>query len=165
MATSISMQRTRLLALLGLLVLVLVPATARATTIADVASALRHDPVYNQADASRALSGGDLAELRQRIRDAGTPIFVVAKPLADAAVRDVVLYSARFERWREETREALAELGGEIIASAGHAHGLAVLLALPGAVEAEAARRAVREAGADLSDLIEVGSHAERFRM
>ena len=32
---------------------------------------------------------------------AGTPVFVVAKPLAEAAVRDVVLYAARFERWRE----------------------------------------------------------------
>jgi chorismate mutase len=96
---------------------------------------------------------------------AGTPIFVVAKPLADAAVRDVVLYSARFERWREEAREALAELGGEIVASAGHPQGLAVLLALPGSVEAEAARQAVRAVGGSLSDMTEVGSHAERFRV
>ena len=40
---------------------------------------------------------------------AGTPVFVVAKPLADAAVRDVILYSARFERWREPAREALGK--------------------------------------------------------
>ena len=30
---------------------------------------------------------------------AGTPVFVISKPLTDAAVRDVVLYAAQFERW------------------------------------------------------------------
>ena len=53
----------------------------------------------------------------------------------------------------------------EIIASAGHAQGLAVLLALPGATEAATAQKSVRDAGADLSDVVEVGSHAERFRV
>src|SRR6476661_3729405 len=32
---------------------------------------------------------------------AGTPVFVISKPLTDAAVRDVVLYAAQFERWQE----------------------------------------------------------------
>jgi hypothetical protein len=80
MATSIQMLRIRHLALLGILALVLVPAAAHATTIGDVASALRQDPVYNEAGASRALSADDVAELRQRIRDAGTPIFVAILP-------------------------------------------------------------------------------------
>src|SRR5689334_8229113 len=80
MATSIQMLRIRHLALLGLLALVLVPAAAHATTIGDVASALRQDPVYNEDDAARHLSAGDAAELRQRIRDAGTPIFVAILP-------------------------------------------------------------------------------------
>jgi len=96
---------------------------------------------------------------------AGTPVFVVANPLAEAAVRDVTLYSARFERWRESAREALAALGGDIIASAGHAHGLAVLLALPGAMDGATAQQAVRDAGAELAEIVEVGSHAERFRI
>jgi chorismate mutase len=96
---------------------------------------------------------------------AGTPVFVVANPLAEAAVRDVTLYSARFERWREPAREALAALGGDIIASAGHAHGLAVLLALPGAMDGATAQQAVRDAGAELAEIVEVGSHAERFRI
>jgi hypothetical protein len=30
---------------------------------------------------------------------AGTPVYCVAKPLADAAVREIVLYAARVERW------------------------------------------------------------------
>ena len=85
MATSIFMLRTRFLALLGLLALVLAPAAAQATTVADVAAALRQDPVYNQAGASRALSADDLAELRRRIHDADTPIFVAVLPEAAIA--------------------------------------------------------------------------------
>ena len=67
---------------------------------------------------------------------AGTPVFVISKPLADAAVRDVVLYAAQFERWRDGAAEALAGLGGEIVASAGDATGLSVLLAAPGGLPA-----------------------------
>jgi hypothetical protein len=96
---------------------------------------------------------------------AGTPVFVISKPLSDAAVRDVVLYAAAFDRWREAAGEAVRRLGGEIIASVGEAQGLAVLLALPGAVEEAVLRRAMQETGAGLLDLVEVGSHAERFRV
>ncbi|HEX8166214.1 MAG TPA: chorismate mutase [Beijerinckiaceae bacterium] len=96
---------------------------------------------------------------------AGTPVFVISKPLADAAVRDVVLYAAGFERWREGARAALARLGGEIVASAGEANGLSVLVAVPGAAAPEELRRAAASAGAGLTDLAEVGSHAERFRV
>ena len=38
---------------------------------------------------------------------AGTPVFVISKPLTDAAVRDVVLYAAQFERWHKGANEAL----------------------------------------------------------
>src|SRR3954452_12531639 len=62
---------------------------------------------------------------------AGTPVFVISKPLAGAARRDVVLYTAKLESWRAPARRALAAHGGEIIASAGEANGLAVLLAFP----------------------------------
>jgi chorismate mutase len=96
---------------------------------------------------------------------AGTPVFVVAKPLAEAAVRDVVLYAARFERWCEAARPALSELSGEVIASAGEPGGLSVLLALPGTVAPETLQCALHAAGAGLASLDEVGSHAERFRV
>ena len=39
---------------------------------------------------------------------AGTPVFVISKPIADAAVRDVVLYAAQFERWRDTALRSLA---------------------------------------------------------
>jgi chorismate mutase len=96
---------------------------------------------------------------------AGTPVFVISKPLADASLRDVVLYAARLERWREAARDAIASLQGEVIASAGEGGGLSVLLAAPGAVERDELRRALERAGASVGELVEVGSHAERFRV
>lgn len=96
---------------------------------------------------------------------AGTPVFVISKPLADAAVRDVVLYAARFERWRDSARETLRASGGEVIASAGEAHGLSVLLSAPGTLSPEALRASLGKEGASLVSLVEVGSHAERFRV
>jgi chorismate mutase len=96
---------------------------------------------------------------------AGTPVFVISKPLAEAAVRDVVLYSARLERWRDAYRGALAGVSGELIASAGQPNGLATLLAVPGAVAPATLRSALDEAGAGVVEIAEIGSHAERFRM
>jgi chorismate mutase len=89
---------------------------------------------------------------------AGTPVFVVSKPLADAAVRDVVLYAASFERWGGKEQSAVAALGCEVIASAGSSRGLSVLLAAPGSVPAGDLQTALAAA-----DLAEIGSHAERF--
>ena len=91
---------------------------------------------------------------------AGTPVFVVSKPLADAAVRDVVLYAASFERWGRKEQSAVAALGCEVIASAGSSRGLSVLLAAPGSVPAGDLQTALAAA-----DLAEIGSHAERFRV
>ena len=91
---------------------------------------------------------------------AGTLVFVVSKPLADAAVRDVVLYAASFERWGGKERSAVAALGCEVIASAGSSRGLSVLLAAPGSVPAGDLQTALAAA-----DLAEIGSHAERFHV
>jgi chorismate mutase len=96
---------------------------------------------------------------------AGTPVFVISKPLTDAAVRDVVLYAAQFERWRDGARATLAGLGGEVIASAGDPTGLSVLLAVPGALRADELREALAREGSVPVSLVEVGSHAERFRV
>ncbi|HJW76955.1 MAG: chorismate mutase [Microvirga sp.] len=91
---------------------------------------------------------------------AGTPVFVVSRPLADAAVRDVVLYAASFERWGGKEQSAVAALHCEVIASAGSSRGLSVLLAAPGAVAAGDLQTALAAA-----DLAEIGSHAERFHV
>ena len=70
-------------------------------------------------------------------------------------MRDVVLYAARLERWRDAAREAIAEFDGEIIASAGDRGGLSLLLAVPGALHRDALRSAIeREDGAPQLDFI-----------
>lgn len=96
---------------------------------------------------------------------AGTPVFVISKPLADASMRDVVLYAAQFERWHRGANEAVAGLGGEVVASAADANGLSELIAVPGAIPPARLQEALTRAGASLSQLVEVGSHAERFRV
>jgi chorismate mutase len=96
---------------------------------------------------------------------AGTPVFVISKPLADAAARDVVLYAARLERWRDQARQGLEKIGGEVIASAGHNGGLSVLLAVPREKDRGALQEAVDKSGSSVSELVEIGSHAERFRV
>jgi chorismate mutase len=96
---------------------------------------------------------------------AGTPVFVISKPLTDAAVRDVVLYAAQFERWHKGANEALVQLGGEVVASAADTNGLSELIAVPGTVEPTPLRQTLTKAGASLAQLVEIGSHAERFHV
>ncbi|WP_457089277.1 chorismate mutase [Microvirga sp. P5_D2] len=96
---------------------------------------------------------------------AGTPVFVISKPLTDAAVRDVVLYAAQFERWHRGANEALARLGGEVVASAADSMGLSEMIAVPGSIEPLRLHRELTEAGASLVQLVEIGSHAERFHV
>jgi chorismate mutase len=96
---------------------------------------------------------------------AGTPVFVISRPLADAAVRDMVLYAVQFDRWHRGVNEALCGVGGEAVASAADANGLSVLVAVPGSTNVEELRRVLTDAGASLSGVVEVGSHAERFRV
>ncbi len=96
---------------------------------------------------------------------AGIPVFVISKPLTDAAVRDVVLYAAQFERWHRGANEALTRLGGEVVASAADANGLSELIAVPGTIEPDRLQETLAQAGASLAQLVEIGSHAERFHV
>ena len=123
---------------------------------------------------------------------AGTPVFVISKPLTDAAVRDVVLYAAQFERWHKahqrvagvaaakpRTRDVERHVGrgvkrhrlppASVIAqhlaevSASAADGSH--LALLVAASGETPVEAIRAAlePAGLKELTEIGSHAARF--
>jgi chorismate mutase len=89
---------------------------------------------------------------------AGTPVYVIARPIADAAVREVVLYQARVERWSLEMEAALAAALGEVTASAADASGLSLLVAADGETDRSQLRAAL--GGAELT---EIGSHAARF--
>lgn len=96
---------------------------------------------------------------------AGTPVYVISKPLADAAVREVVLYAVRVERWRDAAAGAVAELEGEIVCTTGLAGELSTLVAVPGALAPEDLVRALEASRAAVSEIVEVGSHAARLRV
>jgi chorismate mutase len=94
---------------------------------------------------------------------AGMPAFVIAKPLADGAARDVVIDCVFLDRWRGEYPGALGVLGAEIIGNAADGMGLSLLIARPGALEAAAVGDTLRRAGAGDVRVAEVGAHAVRF--
>lgn len=92
---------------------------------------------------------------------AGTPVYCIAKPLADAAVREIVLYAARVERWSEALRVELGRHLAEVSASAADGSHLSLLVAASGEVDQNVIRTALEPAG--LVDFAEIGSHAARF--
>jgi chorismate mutase len=94
---------------------------------------------------------------------AGMPVFVIAKPLAEGAARDVVIDCVTLDRWRGDYPDALGALGAEIIGNAADGMGLSLLIARPGALDAGAVASALRQAGASDLKVTEVGVHAARF--
>jgi chorismate mutase len=99
--------------------------------------------------------------VERRDHPAGTPLFVLAKPVEDGGARDVVLYAATLARWRAIDDAALHESGIDIIGHAPQEN--ALLLAAPGTLSTEGLREILAKHGAAPSDLIEIGSHAARF--
>lgn len=114
------------------------------------------------ADAPKIIAR--LPFIERRDHPAATPVFVVSKPLADAAVRETILYAARIERWPDTATAALDAVGAEVIGSAGMSDGLSLLIAAPGALAPQELAAAL-PASAGRAALTEVGSHADRFRM
>ena len=94
---------------------------------------------------------------------AGTPVFVVAKPLAEAAARERVLVSLGLERWRATIPSVLAALGAAAISSAATENGLSLLVEGPGDLALARLTETISGSGASVSGASEVGSHAERF--
>jgi chorismate mutase len=96
---------------------------------------------------------------------AGMPVFVISKPLADAAVRDRVLYAAKAERWRGDITAALAS--DAITIEARHAQdGFEWLLfSAPGPLPLSRILSIFSALGLSVSDLYETGSHANRFQL
>lgn len=89
---------------------------------------------------------------------AGLPVFVLARPTAAAAVRDVVLYaiSGRTLAWIEDA-------GGSVVGGTGQQAGASCLVAVE---ERDAPRFvAAGERWADAPAMHEVGSHAARFSL
>jgi chorismate mutase len=94
---------------------------------------------------------------------AGMPVFVVARPLAEGAARDVVIESISLDRWRGDYPDALGALGVDIIGNAADGMGLSLLAARPGGLDGRAIHDTLRVAGAADIRIAEVGAHAARF--
>ena len=90
---------------------------------------------------------------------AGLPLFVVARPLADAAPHDVLLHAVTLGRRPRAGGPAA------IVAEAPAAAGTSYLLASPGSVTREAIARALRDTDAPPPAPAFVGSHAARFEL
>jgi chorismate mutase len=96
---------------------------------------------------------------------AGTPVYVISKPIEDAAVREIVLYALAIERWRDGLQGALAKVGASVESSAGDEGGLNLLIAAPGDVSLDTLYGAMAGLGVGVFDINEIGSHAARFRL
>ncbi len=84
--------------------------------------------------------------VERRDHPAGLPVFVISKPLADGAAREVVLESVTLDRWRPDFPHALRGIAAEVIGSAANGMGLALLIARPGAIAPDAVSAALRAA-------------------
>ncbi len=118
----------------------------------------------------RALEGAGRPKIIARLpfierpdHPAGTPIFVIAKPLGDATVRELIVFSIRLERWSPAFAAAIAAIGGSLDGSAGDAQGLSILVSAPGENAEQKLAEALAAAGAGIGAIHEIGSHARRF--
>jgi chorismate mutase len=94
---------------------------------------------------------------------AGLPVFVISRPLVDGAAREFVLESVTLDRWRPDIPHALRRIEAEVIGSAASEMGLALLLARPGQIAADAVSEVLRSAGAADVRSSEIGAHANRI--
>jgi len=91
---------------------------------------------------------------------ASLPVFVISRPLNEAASREVGVYAISIDRWREGVNSAIAHLGGSILTTAADGHGLAMLASAPGSVSSLTLRSSLIAMGANDVRIFEIGSHA-----
>jgi chorismate mutase len=94
---------------------------------------------------------------------AGMPLFVIAQPLAEAAVRDVCLYSVAVEGWQGALPARLVLVDANIVGAAAEGEKFSLLVAADGATTLHELREALIAAGAIAPHLAEIGGHAPRF--
>jgi chorismate mutase len=94
---------------------------------------------------------------------AGLPVFIISNPLAEAAARDVALFSLDFRGAPAPDDGAFHATGCEVLARATPEDGVALLVSAPGDWSAEklAAALSLPARG----DVAWIGSHAERFAL
>jgi len=96
---------------------------------------------------------------------AGLPVFVVARPAGDSASQDILLHAIHLPRWSHSLPATISGLDGEILASAPHAGGLALMIAAPGRIAAADIAHALAAAGVEDARVEPIGSHAARYEL
>jgi chorismate mutase len=94
---------------------------------------------------------------------AGMPLFVVAQPLAEAAVRDVCLYAVLADGWKGSAPSRLPAIDADIVGTAPEGAKPSLLVAVDGKVTPQQLREALTQAGAIAPQIAEIGGHAARF--
>lgn len=92
---------------------------------------------------------------------AGTPVFVISKPLADAAVRERIIYAVKNISLDQSQITKLSERDIALDAASDHA----ALISAPGQLDLTSLTEAFRQIGVTDLSLDEVGSHANRFHL
>ncbi len=122
----------------------------------------------------RSLIGPDAPKIIARLpfverpdHPAGMPVFVLAMASSATPATEVLVYSVSVDRWRDGIRDAVADLGGEILEQAADDLGLALLITLPGGsttVDDRSAELLDRlRVGAGDARMAPIGSHAVRY--
>ena len=116
----------------------------------------------------RALEAPDAPKVIARLpfvergdHPAGTPVFVIAHPLA-APTTEVELYTVTLDRWDDRVPAALTAEGGGLVGNAASAYGLSLLAALPGDGGVARVQAIFAKAGMPGARVAFVGSHAAR---
>ena len=94
---------------------------------------------------------------------AGMPVFIISNPLAEAAARDVALFSLQWPTVGAPADSSFQQARCECLARAPHEGGFSLLVSAPGdwSVEKLASALAMPAGGA----VAWIGSHAERFSL
>jgi chorismate mutase len=97
---------------------------------------------------------------------AGTPVFVISKPLADAAVRETVIFHCETDGWNDAVGQTLSQHGLLIETEFHHdQRRRSFLLSGPGSHSIISVSELFSSHQIKLSSIGEIGSHAARFQL
>ncbi|MGL4635574.1 MAG: chorismate mutase [Beijerinckiaceae bacterium] len=94
---------------------------------------------------------------------AGLPVYVISKPLADAAVREVIVASISVEKWKPDAPAKLEKLGMKVVMSGGTHAALSVLTAHPESLSPEFIIATLSDMGCGTVRYHEIGGHTAPF--
>jgi chorismate mutase len=94
---------------------------------------------------------------------ASLPVYVISKPIADAAVREVIIASITVERWTSSISDKLSQLGMRVIMTGGTHAGLALLAAHAETLTADVITAKLKDFGCGDVRYYEIGGHTTPF--